>query len=505
MARAARAALADARAMEEQTLRQTMHGGAFYGAGMCGGGATPSMGLSQFRGGACHQCGKARCYCDKDSDSDSDEDEDQEMRGGSIISEMIEYVAGVGRRVMNQAAIFAKFGRFANAAELAAAARLVETARAGDAAAEAARLAAAAAQAAALRGSRGLLGNLPTPPPVRPSSTALIVRGPNTALDRLNDFNAGLPRPRGINDINAPPTTLTVRPPPRGANNIDLNVDLRGRTGVPAPSGAARTTIASRLSAMGVTPGRIAAALAAGVGIGMLETYFRDQEQSGENLDDLDFPPPDHGDPDGPGGPWPGGPEPPFPPPGPPVPPPGPPFPPPGPPVPPGSGGPYGPGSGGPYGPGSGPGGLADLIKPNTPKKVIAEFLRSGNIPDKFMIGSKARRQATAAAYKRGAGMEGGGQLVRGEASPAMKAWLEKLLRMRQPKPAPPKRPSIFDNFFGRPINKLPVLRGSGMEEGAGMEGGARKMRGQQIKAIMAKLGLKLGAASKYLKENGPV
>lgn len=55
-ARRARAELADARAMEEQAYREDLHGReGLYGAGKyIGAGATPSMGLSQFRGGAMH-------------------------------------------------------------------------------------------------------------------------------------------------------------------------------------------------------------------------------------------------------------------------------------------------------------------------------------------------------------------------------------------------------------------------------------------------------------------
>jgi hypothetical protein len=69
MARLARKELADMRAMEEQNARVTMRGrGAIVGAG-----ATPSMGLSQFRGGG-----------DMD-DSSSDEDECKcKMCGGAI-------------------------------------------------------------------------------------------------------------------------------------------------------------------------------------------------------------------------------------------------------------------------------------------------------------------------------------------------------------------------------------------------------------------------------------
>ena len=68
MARLARKSLADMRAMEEQNARVTMRGrGAIVGAG-----ATPSMGLSQFRGGG-------------NEESSSDEDECKcKMCGGAV-------------------------------------------------------------------------------------------------------------------------------------------------------------------------------------------------------------------------------------------------------------------------------------------------------------------------------------------------------------------------------------------------------------------------------------
>jgi len=70
MARNARKQLADMRAMEEEDMRMTMHGSGkhFYGAG-----ATPSMGLSQFRGGR-------KVKYEEDYET---EDED-EMEGGQI-------------------------------------------------------------------------------------------------------------------------------------------------------------------------------------------------------------------------------------------------------------------------------------------------------------------------------------------------------------------------------------------------------------------------------------
>jgi len=72
MAREARKQLADLRAMEEEHERMTMHGSGktFHGAG-----ATPSMGLSQFRGGA----KKAKkTYHESDSD-------EEDMEGGAAI------------------------------------------------------------------------------------------------------------------------------------------------------------------------------------------------------------------------------------------------------------------------------------------------------------------------------------------------------------------------------------------------------------------------------------
>jgi hypothetical protein len=69
MARQQRKELADLRAMEEEDARMTMHGS---GKHFVGAGATPSMGLSQFRGGA--KKGKKVMY----------EDED-EMEGGRFL------------------------------------------------------------------------------------------------------------------------------------------------------------------------------------------------------------------------------------------------------------------------------------------------------------------------------------------------------------------------------------------------------------------------------------
>jgi hypothetical protein len=50
----------------------------------------------------------------------------------------------------------------------------------------------------------------------------------------------------------------------------------------------------------------------------------------------------------------------------------------------------------------------------------------------------------------------------------------------------------------------MALARSEGALSGAGMVGG-RAVRGQQIKKIMQMFSLRLGPASKYLKENGPV
>lgn len=75
MARNARRELADLRAMEEETERMELHGRGktFHGAGMVGAGGVPSMGVSQFRGGA--KKGRKVHY---------ESEEDDDMEGGNI-------------------------------------------------------------------------------------------------------------------------------------------------------------------------------------------------------------------------------------------------------------------------------------------------------------------------------------------------------------------------------------------------------------------------------------
>lgn len=80
MARQMRKELADLRAMEEENARMTMHGGAKH---FIGAGATPSMGLSQFRGGAMNY---------------GSEDED-DMEGGSRFGNLLgAFTRGVVRQ-----------------------------------------------------------------------------------------------------------------------------------------------------------------------------------------------------------------------------------------------------------------------------------------------------------------------------------------------------------------------------------------------------------------------
>lgn len=69
MARLARKQLADLRALDEEALRDELHGSGRY----VGRGATPSMGLSQFRGG-CEEC--------SDSDEEYEEEMPKKKRGG---------------------------------------------------------------------------------------------------------------------------------------------------------------------------------------------------------------------------------------------------------------------------------------------------------------------------------------------------------------------------------------------------------------------------------------
>ena len=278
MARAARAALADARALEEQNMRQQMHGGAFHGAGMrVGGSATPSMGLSQFRGGN---------HCSS-------------QVGSGITSTF----ASAASRAAAAAAAAARSALGIGATEARIAAQVAADARA-----------AAAARAAASRVGQLALADAPV--------TTLALR---------------------------PSGALAVRPGAIG-QPYDIALDLRGVKGVAPPPG----TIASRLAAMGVTPARLAAALAAGVAFGSLEGYFRSQgtNQNYGNYDMFNT-----GGPGGPGGP--------------------------GVPPPPGTG------------PSVAPPQPGDLV-PGTPKTVVASYLRSGNAPSRYLIGNQAYKLAMA-------------------------------------------------------------------------------------------------------------
>lgn len=288
MARAARAALADARALEEQNLRQQMHGGAFHGAGMrVGGGATPSMGLSQFRGGN---------HCSS-------------QVGSGITSTF----ASAAARAAAAAATAARAALGIGATEARVAAQVAADARA-----------AAAARAAASRVGQLALADAPV--------TTLALR---------------------------PTGALAVRPGAIG-QPYDIALDLRGVKGVAPPTG----TIASRLAAMGVTPARLAAALAAGVAFGGLEGYFQSQgtNQNYGNYDVFNT--------GGPVGPGPARPVVPFP--------------------------PEIPVHHDPRtGPSVAPPQPGDLV-PGAPKRVVAAYLRSGNAPSKYLIGNQAYKLALA-------------------------------------------------------------------------------------------------------------
>ena len=211
MARQARAQLADMRAMEEQAARQQMHGGQFYGAG-----ATPSMGLSQFRGGASHKCPDCRrkkCVCEESSS-------DEEMAGGAGLASLYGLV--------------------------------------GD------------ATSAVIRGIRGIRGIRSTPriPPSQPGS-ALVPYNPGQAAFTSNSAfrNYALNRM-----FNQPSTALAVRQP--GVLKVYSPDEAAARIRAAQAAGETNATVAQRLARMGVTPARVSAALALGIPAIALAIYF---------------------------------------------------------------------------------------------------------------------------------------------------------------------------------------------------------------------------------------
>jgi len=240
MARAARAQLADMRAMEEQTFRQQMHGGRFYGAGIVGAGATPSMGLSQFRGGGgkCPECHRKRCMCEESSS-------DEEMEGGRIPN------------------IFGAVGDAASAAAAAA-------------------QRAAAAAAARFR-----------PPRVRPPpSSAIVPYNPGQAAFASNSAfrNYALNRIFG-----RPSTTLATRTP--GVMKPYSPAEAAARVAAARAAGETNQTVAAKLARMGITPARVAAALALGIPALALAIYFGEIDGDGAAGDSGFYDP----DVDGPG------------------------------------------------------------------------------------------------------------------------------------------------------------------------------------------------------------
>lgn len=280
--------MADMRAIEEQMARQQMHGGQFYGAG-----ATPSMGLSQFRGGASHkcpECRRKRCVCDESS---SDED----VEGGAFYSGL---VSAVGN-----------------------------------------------AASAAARRLRGVRGVRPAPPPPPPTSTALVPYNMGQAAFTTNSAF----RNYALNRIfNRPSTALAVRTP--GTLKPYSPAEAAARIRAAQAAGETNVTVAQKLSRMGVTPARVAAALALGIPAIALAIYF--SEVDGTDPDDPGYYDPGAGGPDGPGGPG-------------------------------------GPGGVVPYGPG-GPGG------PGRGRRATGEGVATGNLADEYFAaqrlgaGKKPRR-----------------------------------------------------------------------------------------------------------------
>ena len=210
MARQARAQMADMRAMEEQAAREQMHGGQFYGAG-----ATPSMGLSQFRGGASHKCPDCRrkkCVCEESSS-------DEEMAGGAGLASLYGLV--------------------------------------GDAA------------SAAIRGIRGLRGVRPPRIPTTQPGSAIVPYNPGQAAFTSNSAF----RNYALNRVfNQPSTALAVRQP--GVMKVYSPAEAAARIRAAQAAGETNATVAQRLARMGVTPTRVAAALALGIPAIALAIYF---------------------------------------------------------------------------------------------------------------------------------------------------------------------------------------------------------------------------------------
>jgi hypothetical protein len=230
--------------------RQQMHGGQFYGAGMVGAGATPSMGLSQFRGGASHKCPsccRKRCVCEESS---SDE---ENMEGGAVFS--------------NLAGMF------------------------GDVAAAATR---------GLRGLRGLRGVRTAARPVA-TSTELVPFNPVQAAFTTNSRfrNAVLADAFGSRAL-VPRATGALKP----YNAAEAAARIRAAQA----AGETTQTVAARLARMGITPARVAAALALGIPAITLAAYFGDVD--GVDGGDPGYfqppeePPPGNGDPDHGDPPW---------------------------------------------------------------------------------------------------------------------------------------------------------------------------------------------------------
>jgi len=378
MARLQRKQLADLRAMEEESARVTMRG---RGKHFVGAGATPSMGLSQFRGGKATRKKKKVHY-------------EEDYEGGALPSFRMPSFSSGFRPTTFRPSPYSPY-----------------------------------APQGAYRPTTRMTGPTLTPPPSfsSPFSPQGAYRPPSRTVGPT------LTPPPSFSSPFRPttrPTGTTLRPTRVTEPSVDMVPYIpRGTTrpttrlpsDVPAPSLGSRVTGALSSARQKLTFANISAALAAGVPLAVLTSYLADQNQASDTggyYDDYagDVIPSDGpmipGDPGGPGGPGDGGdggdggddggPLPgdpgyrPGPDPG-PIPRPGPPGPPgdsrPGPPRPGPPGVPARPGDPG-Y---PGPGGL-DTIPSDLSPSELAWYLQSGNLPERYAFRQRSRRQGSGVA-----------------------------------------------------------------------------------------------------------
>jgi len=396
MARQARLALADMRAAQTQMMREEMHGGAFHGAGLVGGGGVPSMGLSQFRGGAMRGCGKKCRGCEMCCD-DEESSSDEEMHGGYLSS----------------------------------AAKLLGLAARSAAAARPGSVAAAQAAAAAARGATSGV-----------KSTALALR-PAGSIVRYGVNNANASIASRLAYLNSPASrALAVRP--AGTIKPYNPAEAAYRLGATAPA----RTIASRLAAAGITPARVAIALAAGVTLTGLLSHFGVFD--GDYYDET----PGAG-PRGPG---------------------------------------TGTGTGGtdgepPIGPDGEPIGPDGQPLPGMSAEEADFYLRTGNIPYRYLEGSLGRKRGGRKAIS-------GLMSMQGTMSP--NSFLGRLSRRtRGGSTETPVRVAATK----RPPPMIHHAPGKGYNQPSPADG--RQARAKIVAAVMREKRLSLPMASKYVKDNG--